>query len=237
MLCLTDACNTKGVWGKGVAAALKNYSPSAFEYYHHHCTHCKDPTRSLNEHQQALVGTCLLIEPYSHGFSNTQHLYRPPSPGHKDNRTYPKPTTSEEEKRFWIACLYTSNNYGRKVDPPESVLKATASALDHLDRKIDFYEEILERKTGSLDRAKRHSNMMDESGSSFVSEALVNSLEEEVERAEIGRCYAVKINSGLFGVPWEKTKDVLMTGKVDMVVVSPPDGETKATVQGQGVEY
>ncbi|KAL9580734.1 MAG: hypothetical protein Q9212_004315 [Teloschistes hypoglaucus] len=235
MLCLTDACNAKGVWGKGVAAAFKEYSPSAFEYYRHYCTHSQDPIRSLVEHQRALVGTCLLIDPYSHDFSNKEHLYRPPSPGHKDSRTYSKPTTIEEEKRFWIACLFTSNDYGRKVDPPELVLKATAAALHSLDRRINHYEGMLKQKTSLLDEVKSVSKDIAETDSDSVLAREVRCHKLLVERAEIGRCYAVRINSGLFGIPWEMTKNVLIKGKVNMVVVSPPDegGDTKATIQGQ----
>ena len=38
----------------------------------------------------------------------------------------------------------------------------------------------------------------------------------------VGDVWAVKINSGLFGVPWKQTKKVLEQGKIDMVVVTPP---------------
>ncbi|KAI9803189.1 MAG: hypothetical protein M1825_001980 [Sarcosagium campestre] len=48
-----------------------------------------------------LVGTCLLIPPL-----------------HKDYRLDPA-------KRHWIACLFTSENYGCRVDPKRSILQAT----------------------------------------------------------------------------------------------------------------
>ena len=40
----------------------------------------------------------------------------------------------------------------------------------------------------------------------------------------IGGCWAVRINSGKFGVEWEKTRAVLEAGEVDMLVVR-PEGE------------
>ena len=40
-----------------------------------------------------------------------------------------------------------------------------------------------------------------------------------------GKCYAVRINSGKFGVPWEDTKKVLEVGGVDMVVLRPEGDE------------
>lgn len=38
----------------------------------------------------------------------------------------------------------------------------------------------------------------------------------------MGGVYSVRINSGLFGVPWRDTKRVLMRGGVNMTVVRPP---------------
>ena len=53
---------------------------------------------------------------------------------------------------------------------------------------------------------------------------------EEVELP--GECYAVRINSGKFGVPWEDTKRVLEGGGVDMVVLRPEEEE--GSVEGGG---
>lgn len=47
---------------------------------------------------------------------------------------------------------------------------------------------------------------------------------EEDESEVPGECYAVRINSGRFGVEWEDTKRVLEGGGVDMVVLR-PEGE------------
>ena len=46
-----------------------------------------------------------------------------------------------------------------------------------------------------------------------------------------GECYAVRINSGKFGVPWEDTKKVLEGGGVDMVVLR-PEGVEEGSVEG-----
>lgn len=40
------------------------------------------------------------------------------------------------------------------------------------------------------------------------------------------KVYAVKINSGLFNVPWNATKRVLEAGEVDMTVLIPPSPTT-----------
>ncbi len=45
--------------------------------------------------------------------------------------------------------------------------------------------------------------------------------EEEESGGEMGGCYSVRINSGLFGVPWKETRRVLKKGDVNMIVVRP----------------
>ena len=41
---------------------------------------------------------------------------------------------------------------------------------------------------------------------------------------EVGKCYAVRINSGKFGVAWQRTKAVLEAGDLDITVLR-PEGE------------
>ena len=56
--------------------------------------------------------------------------------------------------------------------------------------------------------------------------------EEEVRMPR--ECYAVRINSGKFGVPWENTKRVLEGGGVDMVVLRPEEeGGEENKIDGQ----
>lgn len=58
-------------------------------------------------------------------------------------------------------------------------------------------------------------------------EVKIRQREELLSRLEMGDCYSVRINSGMFGVLWEETKAVLEKHKVDMVAVRPPDEENK----------
>ena len=44
----------------------------------------------------------------------------------------------------------------------------------------------------------------------------------ELEGLPVNDVYAVRINSGLFKVPWEETKKVLEQGELDISVKSPP---------------
>ena len=47
-----------------------------------------------------------------------------------------------------------------------------------------------------------------------------------------GECWAVRINSGLFKVPWAETRKVLEDGGVDIVVVR-PEGDGEVEVEGE----
>lgn len=42
---------------------------------------------------------------------------------------------------------------------------------------------------------------------------------------EMGNCYAVRINSGRFGVEWQKTKAVLEAGELDITIFRPEEEE------------
>ena len=48
---------------------------------------------------------------------------------------------------------------------------------------------------------------------------------------EMGSCYAVRINSGRFGVEWQKTRAVMEAGDLDITVVRPEEEEK---VEGAG---
>lgn len=47
----------------------------------------------------------------------------------------------------------------------------------------------------------------------------------EAKGLPVGGVYAVKINSGLFRVPWEETMKILQEGEVDTTIVTPPSEE------------
>ncbi|KAL8785622.1 MAG: hypothetical protein Q9213_003276 [Squamulea squamosa] len=200
---LIHACNTKGSWGAGVAAAFKKYSPSAFHLQKHHCTTPPSPsTTTLAAHQKSLVGTCLLISPFPTIKTSTGKFLPALS----------KPTAQQQEKKFWIACLFTSSGYGKNVDSPSAILRSTEDAVRDLRRQIEGYGE--QRRS----EIEGRNGEVDEDGKEGEEK------EKEVEY-EMGNCYSVRINSGLFGVPWEETKKVLEKGSVDMVVLRPPDSQ------------
>ncbi|KAL8818344.1 MAG: hypothetical protein Q9223_002995 [Gallowayella weberi] len=217
---LIHACNTKGSWGKGVAAAFKKYvhapapttllstySPSAFQTYNHHCTSPASPTISLSTHQKSLLGTTLLIPPFPIS----------PTPKH-----FSKPTPAEHEKKFWIACLFTSIGYGKTTDPPSAILNATERAIQDLYRQIhsetDKQKDLHALKTShhaAVVRGEEHGNK--DLDIETLSTAIHS--KEKTIGGEMRGIYSVRINSGLFGVPWRDTKGVLKRGGIDIVVV------------------
>ena len=104
-------------------------------------------------------------------------------------------------ERHWIACLFTSVGHGRNVSKPEVILENTRRAVKDLGTQV---ETLREKQPG-------------------------NKKDDEDHKGETGAetprdCWAVRINSGLFSVPWAQTKKVLEEGGVDIVVVR-PEGE------------
>ncbi|KAF2838926.1 hypothetical protein M501DRAFT_919038, partial [Patellaria atrata CBS 101060] len=131
---IIHACNCKGHWGAGIAAAFKSHYPEAHKIHASYCTHCPD--------KLAPIGTAQLIPPVDGEANNIKH---------------------------YVGCLYTSTYYGRKKDSPSKILENTGPAMEHL----------LE---------------------------LIENAKQKVEVGEVRMC---KINSGLFKVPWEKTRKML----------------------------
>ncbi|KAL8717984.1 MAG: hypothetical protein Q9181_008251 [Wetmoreana brouardii] len=209
-------CNTRGDWDAGIASAFKQYSPSAFEYLQHYCNVPFFSHMSLAQHQSQLLGTYLLISPFSHEYSPVFNPFAGVL-GVKPQNTYSKFTATEQQKRFWIACLFTSNGHGNNAGTPESVLQATASALNNLDRELAYHRGKLAQTNQDVQFSRTRLRELINSGadaSSKASEgAILKSYEEQQVMFAIGKCYFVKINSELLGVPWEKTKDVMKKGK------------------------
>ncbi|KAL9068262.1 MAG: hypothetical protein Q9161_006288 [Pseudevernia consocians] len=163
---LIHACNARGAWGSGVAVAFKQKYPYAFRKYNAHClSPPKGSALSVKQHQANLVGTTFLIPPLK--ATNQRQASKTP---------------------HYIACLFTSFDYGKKVSPPEEILENTRNALGDLAKQV----------------------------------AEMRGLGEE-----LGDCHAVRINSGRFGVDWQKTKAVLEAGDTDITVVR-PEAEEKA---------
>ncbi|KAL8867586.1 MAG: hypothetical protein Q9174_005569 [Haloplaca sp. 1 TL-2023] len=187
-------------------------SPAAFEFQKAHCTAPSDPKTQNRAHQASLVGTCLLIGP------NQPHETDP-------SNDLPPLTESEKQKRYWIACLFTSHGFGRDVGSRESILDATASAVDDLHKQIEQIREKRNKLVAELAILK------DQKPDADSADGLkIRGLENDLSGLDIGDCYSVRINSGLFGVPWEDTKAVLEKGKLDMVIVRPPEEQKKPAI-------
>ena len=101
-------------------------------------------------------------------------------------------------ERHWIACLFTSVGLGRNVSKPEVILENTRRAVKDLGTQVEM---LREKQLGNK------KNYQDHKGGTGAETP--------------GDCWAVRINSGLFSVPWAQTKKVLEEGGVDIVVVRP----------------
>ncbi|KAL8711180.1 MAG: hypothetical protein Q9220_004325 [cf. Caloplaca sp. 1 TL-2023] len=233
-------------WGSGVAAAFKKYSPSAYHHQLYHCTTPSSPSIPLVDHQKSLVGSALLIPPFP-----SLQLQKPKSKTPPAAPKTLKPTPAQRNKKFWIACLFTSYSYGKSVDPPASILEATERAVADLERQIREYRD----KQAGIDAAiadlhaqitevqmKKTEDDDDNDEPNTTHSDLILKLETEItakgkeKGEEMGGVVSVRINSGLFGVEWSRSKEVLEGAGVDMIVVRPKDvvvGGNKE-VEGEG---
>jgi ADP-ribose 1''-phosphate phosphatase len=93
-------------------------------------------------------------------------------------------TKAEREAEHWIGCLFTSEKKGKGKGSKESILAATGEAIEDLVRKV---KAVNEAAASGSEKGKSTTSAQD-------------------RIAEVRMC---KINSGLFGVPWEATSEVI----------------------------
>ncbi|KAL8678301.1 MAG: hypothetical protein Q9186_005321 [Xanthomendoza sp. 1 TL-2023] len=144
----------------------------------------------------------------------------PKAPGAKASPLHSRNT--QREKEFWIACLFTSTGYGKTTDPASSILQATERAIQDLTRqinagKIDRRKDIPSPKNSS--DAAIDKDGEENSNATPDINALTTAIHGKEIAGEMRSIYSVRINSGLFGVPWRNTKNVLKKGDIDIVVV------------------
>lgn len=90
-------------------------------------------------------------------------------------------TKAEREADHWIGCLFTSEKKGKSKGSKESILAATTEAVEDLVRQVRAVNEAAE----------------------------ANGKSKAGEQDRIVAVHMCKINSGLFGVPWEATSKVI----------------------------
>lgn len=88
---------------------------------------------------------------------------------------------SEREARHWIGCLFTSEKKGKGKGSKESILEATGDAVADLARRVRDVND----------------------------DAAAGAGPKGIPRPAIASVRMCKINSGLFGVPWEATRAVV----------------------------
>ena len=104
------------------------------------------------------------------------------------------PSKTEREAQHWIGCLFTSEKKGKGKGSKESILEATGEAVGDLVRKVGEVDGVGVEGEGE--------GVGDGSGKGGDG----NSGGKGERIGEVRMC---KINSGLFGVPWEATREVI----------------------------
>ncbi|GAB7346800.1 hypothetical protein MBLNU459_g1898t1 [Dothideomycetes sp. NU459] len=114
----------------------------------------------------------------------------------RDQRPKPGARGKIAECSHFVGCLFTSRGKGRTKDSPARILQNTGPAMQDLLRQVKEWNENRSCSVGGG---------ADGAGDSGSDEA-------------IGDLWMCRINSGLFGVPWEETKAVLEQIETDSEV-------------------
>ncbi|RMY60099.1 hypothetical protein D0863_11709 [Hortaea werneckii] len=220
---LIHACNCEGSWGAGIAKAFKTHYPSAYEVYHAHCT-SHDP--------EDLIGTALLI-PTFHGDDHDDDSTRTRMKSDRKTKTTAaagnkKLKSSEQQQHkhhHFVGCLFTSRSKGaKKRDSPAQILDATGSAMRDLLEQVVKQQSDHKRTAGEVLSSSTSDNSDEENYEGKKKEQTAQN-GRVVE--EIRMC---KINSGLFNVPWEKTKAVVEGIQVPEATTG-KEGKPKAVIR------
>ncbi|KAI6905562.1 hypothetical protein KC318_g12088 [Hortaea werneckii] len=221
---LIHACNCEGSWGAGIAKAFKTHYPSAYEIYHDHCT---------SHTPEELIGTALLI-PTSHGGDDDDDdnsTQTRTTSNRKTNTTtagnkQPNPSEQQRKHQHFIGCLFTSRSKGaKKRDSPSQILDATGSAMRGLLEQV-AKQEFNSKSTVGEDSSSTPTNHDEEDNEGKKKKKGQKAQGAQVVE-EIRMC---KINSGLFNVPWEKTKAVIEGIEVPGVTTE-SHGKSKAEIR------
>jgi len=139
------------------------------------------------------------------------------------------PPVPKTPHQHWIACLFTSYAYGRNVSPPKVIVENTKAALEDLTAQVEAL------KQGERKRKAGGDGTIQEQGIVEKEEEHTDGPGEDSEAP--GECWAVRINSGMFGVPWRETKSVLEAGGLNMTIVRPEgedEGDEEEDAEGVG---
>lgn len=121
------ACNCRGSWGGGIPTTFYRKLPSAYKIYADYCS------KHANDPSK-LLGTTLLI-PSS-----------PRDPGNENG-----------QKTIYVACLFTSDLYGKKKLPPTDIVANTDLSMQDLNDQLKLLE--IEKEIESTDNGKLVVNM------------------------------------------------------------------------------
>jgi len=194
---LIHACNCQGSWGKGIAKAFKEKYPAAFEVYRSHCR----TLLSSPEYTAIPNLTVMSNEPPNAGHTDSRRLRLPEGttlliPPQKGDYTLDSKNSIQKPMKHWIACLFTSRHYGRKVSTPNDILFNTEHAVEDLKRQLSEWD------IGGTETTT-----------------------QDVFEFRPGDLWSCRFNSGLFAVEWEKSLRILGKSGLKVTVVRPKGQE------------
>jgi ADP-ribose 1''-phosphate phosphatase len=190
---LIHACNCQGSWGKGIAKAFKEKYPAAFEVYRSHCRRLLSSPKYTSIPNSAVMSN----ESPNTRHTDSRRLRLPEGttlliPPQKSDYTLDSQNPIQKPMKHWIACLFTSRHYGRKVSTPNDILVNTELALEDLKIQLSEYA-IGDAETTTKD----------------------------ISKCRPGELWSCRFNSGLFAVEWGESLQILRNSGLKVTVVRP----------------
>ncbi|KAG5300434.1 ADP-ribose 1''-phosphate phosphatase [Histoplasma ohiense] len=232
---LIHACNCQGSWGKGIAATFKEKYPAAYRIFRSHCrqylSHPQTQTQTSRQQSRILKlpeGTALIIppQPADYQLQPQPQSQTPPLSNRGRGRGRGRAgggalhsssgltaLSRPAGKKHWIICLFTSWHYGRwSRSPPDIILENTMSAMADLKRQIAAAAAVA---------ATAASSTTSPAATTTTTTTTALTATRGCEEAQLGELWGCRLNAGLFGVPWERTKAVLEEAGLAVTIVRP----------------
>ena len=103
---LAHACNCRGSWGAGVDENIKKQFPSTYKLYVEHC-------KKHASNPSGLLGSTYLIKSESSD-----------------------PGNSGRENVAYVACMFTSDAFGRRKNSADDIVENTDKSMLHLESQL-----------------------------------------------------------------------------------------------------
>ncbi|DAA74171.1 TPA_exp: hypothetical protein A8136_3669 [Trichophyton benhamiae CBS 112371] len=213
---LIHACNCQGSWGKGIALEFKNRYPAAYQIYRSYCLdllanpqtglHPTNDTKTGNDTNNAIQRVTKLPEGTA--------LVIPPQPGDYDPQGFHisaargggRGRGRGRGRGGGRGNARTHNSFPQPAGKRHWII-CLFTAWHYAAGKRNPPNEIIENTATALADLKRQ---------------IDGGMADKDSTLRDAGLWSCRINAGLFGVDWERSKSIMAESRLNIKVVSPP---------------